>query len=100
MRDAIQAAPKCEAVFASRAPKKRRPMTASETPNRSKKKKESRAVVRNPPATLSSPKSAESLQSAERVSGDGAVGRGVPGRSEAADRSRYSRAVASSNTAL
>jgi|GEM_PF-4058745 len=38
MRAAIHAAPKCEAVFASRAPKKSRPMVASETRNRSKKK--------------------------------------------------------------
>src|SRR5262249_14758583 len=88
IREAIHAAAKCEAVFAIRAPKKSRPMIASETPNRSKKKNERSAVVRNPPARLSSPKSAESFQSAERVPRDGAAGRGAAGRSAAGERNR------------
>ena len=88
MRAAIHAAPKCDAVLAMRAPKKRSPMVASETPNRSKKKKERSAVVRNPPARLSSPKSAESFQSADRVRSRGGAGGGAAGRSAAGDRPR------------
>jgi len=85
MRAAIHAAPKCEAVLAIRAPKKRSPRIASETPNRSKKKKEMSAVVRKPPARLSIPKSAESFQSADRLRpGDRGCG-------AAAERSRSGR---------
>jgi hypothetical protein len=57
MRFASQAAPTCEAALAARAAKKRTATAPSETPNRSKKKNERSAAVRNPPARLSRAKS-------------------------------------------
>src|SRR5262249_38508056 len=86
IRFASHAAPRCDAAFARRAPKKSAPTTPSVTPNRSKKKYERSEVVRKPPARLSRPNKAEILQSFWRLSPERTIVLVCTGASTAEDR--------------
>src|SRR5262249_59272033 len=78
IRLASHAAPRCEIAFRIRAPKNSAATSPSDAPNRSKKKYDSIAVVRNPPARLSIANSDEIRRTIARLCGDSLARR--PGR--------------------
>ncbi len=102
MRAASQAAPRCETALAARAKKKSVAIAPALAPNRSKKKYDSRAVPRNPPASESIRNRPEIRRTMRRLSGVTVAKAGAgapPFASTAGLKERFKMAVSSMSSA-